>query len=272
MGTSYSDRSDCPRPHVGTALTEDTSATGRVLVVLPAYNEGLCLGRLLKTIQQSMEEANLAFEAIVVDDGSVDQTESVLVECSTLLPLTIIRHEKNLGLGAAIRDGLIEASRQASPSDVIITMDADETHRPQLIQQLVAAVHSGCDVAVASRYQPHARVSGVPVYRRILSFSVSVICRLLFPTRGMRDFTCGFRAYKAPVLSAAIRVYGDRLFETTGFGCMLDILLRMRQMGAIIAEVPADLRYELKTGKSKMPVMATISATFGLILRRRMGR
>jgi hypothetical protein len=53
---------------------------------------------------------------------------------------------------------------------------------------------------------------------------------------------------------------------------MLDILLRMRQMGAIIAEVPADLRYELKTGKSKMPVMATISATFGLILRRRMGR
>jgi dolichol-phosphate mannosyltransferase len=242
-----------------------------VIVVLPAYNEGPSLNPLLDSVHLSMSDASLSYKVVLVDDGSSDETRAVLEECAHRIPLTVIRHEKNMGLSATIRDGLIEAARQARDADIIVTMDADETHTPGLILMMTEKIRLGCDVVVASRYQPGARICGVPVYRRILSFGVSSISRLLFPTEGLRDFTCGYRAYRAGVLQKAMLVYQDRLFETVGFGCMLDLLLKLRVLHAVFGEVPIHLRYDRKSGKSKMRVWSTIFGTFSLLFRRRLG-
>ncbi len=242
-----------------------------VHVVLPAFNEAACLGRLLDEIGLAMEDAGLAYHVIVVDDGSVDATAVIAEDRAGALPVTLLRHPVNLGLGATIRDGLAHAAGEAGPRDIIITMDADETHTPGLILRMTREIIEGHDVVIASRYQPGSRTIGVPIYRRALSYGGSLVFRLLFPTRGVKDFTCGYRAYRAGVIQDAMRQYGDDFLNQDGFQCMVDILLKLRRMRLIFGEVPFILRYDIKAGQSKMDVRRTVVNTLRLVARRRLG-
>jgi dolichol-phosphate mannosyltransferase len=93
----------------------------------------------------------------------------------------------------------------------------------------------------------------------------------MFPIRGVRDYTCGFRAYRADALRRAIARYGDGLISETGFSCMADLLLKLRTLPLEMGEVPLELRYDRRGGGSKMRVLRTIRQTLGLLLRRRLG-
>src|SRR5260370_1091823 len=179
----------------------------KVLVVLPAYNEEANIGALLDRIDEAMVESGLDYQVIVVDDGSQDRTFEVLSEYSKRLPLTVSSHQVNQGLGVTIRDGLLLAAQVAGKNDIVITMDADETQTPWLIPRMVRMIREGHDVVIASRYQPGARVYGVPLARRLASYGASWLFRILFPTSGVKDFTCGFRAYLGSVLTSAASRY-----------------------------------------------------------------
>ena len=107
--------------------------------------------------------------------------------------------------------------------------------------------------------------------RRLVSYAGSLLCRIAFPTDGVKDFTCGYRAYRAAALKKALAHYGDQFIRVDGFQCMVDILLKLRRMDVVFGEVPLILRYDLKVGASKMRVWRTARQTLGLLLRRRMG-
>jgi len=251
------------------------SASGRpprVFVVLPAFNEEANLGGLLERLDEAMAESGLPYDVIVVDDGSRDGTAELVRRLAERLPIEVITHPQNLGLGATTRDGLVRAAERASPRDVIVTMDADETHTPGLILRMLRMLREGHDVVIASRFQSGARVFGVPWHRRLMTVAASLVFRLLFPTPGVRDFTCGYRAYRGAVLKEAIARYGPRFVEEDGFQCMVDILLKLRELPLVFGEVPLILRYDLKQGKSKMDVWRTARRTLALVLRRRLGR
>jgi len=244
----------------------------KVIIVLPAYNEERNIGGLLDRMIDALEDEQLLYEVIIVDDGSSDRTSGVIERYHEHLPVTLYRHEVNQGLGATIRDGLYLASKAAGDNDIVITMDADETHTPGLILRMVRMVREGCDVVIASRYQPGARVVGVSLFRRFLSFGASMLFRIFFATSGVRDFTCGYRAYRGSVLHQAIATYGDQFVEASGFQCMVDILLKLRQLDVVFGEVPLILRYDLKQGRSKMLIVRTIRDSLDLLVRRRFGR
>jgi len=243
----------------------------KVFVVLLAYNEEGAIGELFNRIAEAMDEVGYAYQIVLVDDGSSDATARVVTDYAARLPIVMKRHEHNLGLGATIRDGLVAAAELAADRDIIATMDSDGTHAPGLILRMVRMIMEGCDVVIASRYQPSSRTVGVPFSRRILSYLACVIFRVLFPTKGVKDFTCGYRAYRAEIIKALIRQYGE-LFGEEGFECMVDIILRLRKMHVIFGEAPLILRYDVKSGKSKMNVREVIKMTFLLALRRRIGK
>ncbi len=244
----------------------------RVYVVLPAYNEESRLPALLERLHESMEEAGLLYQIILVDDGSSDRTGEIARGWAARHPLLYSRHETNQGLGATIRDGLAEAAALASGEDVVVTMDSDDTHTPGLILRMARMIAEGYDVVIASRYQPGSRTVGVPLSRRVLSWAGSMLFRVVLPIHGVRDFTCGYRAYRAGVVQAAIADYGQGFVDQEGFQCMVDILLKLRRRPLIFGEVPMVLRYDRKQGASKMDVGSTAAATLGLMLRRRFGR
>jgi dolichol-phosphate mannosyltransferase len=243
----------------------------RILVVLPAYNEEANIGNLLRRIFESLTDEHLEFSIIVVDDGSSDRTGQILEEYGREFPLVVHRHERNQGLGATIRDGLREAAALARARDIVITMDADESHTPGLMIRMIRMIREGCDVVIASRYQRGSRVYGVSLGRRMVSRAASVLMRALFPTPGISDYTCGYRAYRAEALQQAYGQYGETLVDQDGFQCMVDILLKLRKMPLIFGEVPMILRYDLKRGPSKMRLMKTSVNTLKLLWRSKRG-
>jgi dolichol-phosphate mannosyltransferase len=251
--------------------TSQSRAQGKVLVVLPSYNEGPNLGPLFASIDATMRGGRRPYEVVLVDDGSSDTTPSVLAESEPKYPLSVVQHQRNQGLAVTMRDGLLEGLHRAEDGDVIVTMDADGTHIPSVILEMLTLIESGCDVVVASRFRAGAAVRGVPFYRQVLSVGASWMCRILFPTRGIRDYTCGYRAIRVGALRQALQKYGDKLFDAQGFSCTMDLLLKLRRMKIVFAETPINLRYDLKKGESKMHVSSTILRTLSLIVRRRLG-
>lgn len=250
-----------------------TGASGRrvVYVVLPAYNEEARIERLLRHIDEAMTDAAIPYRVFLVDDGSRDGTGRIVEDCATRMPIHLMRHEVNRGLGTTIRDGLFAAAEAAGDRDILITMDADDTHAPGLILRMVRMISEGHDVVIASRYREGSRTIGVPLLRRLLSHGASWLFRAVFPIRGVRDYTCGYRAYRAPVVRDAFARYGNEFLDQGGFQCMVDILLKLRRMHLIFGEVPFILRYDYKEGSSKMNVSRTVRDTLGLMWKRRLG-
>lgn len=251
----------------------DQASSGRrqtIWIVLPAYNEETDLPILLDRIEDSMFEAGLAYQIVIVDDGSTDRTLDIVNDAADRLPIHIEVHETNLGLGATIRDGLLTACRLAQPRDIIVTLDADNSHTPELVLRMVRQIREGHDVVIASRYQRGSHVRGVPFMRRVLSYWGGLLFKIVFPLKGVRDYTCGYRAYRAEMLQSVVSDTEHPFFDQDGFQVMVDILLKLRRVpGLIFGEVPLILRYDLKSGASKMDVGATMQNTLKLMFKRR---
>jgi len=242
-------------------------------LALPAYNEERSLPALLERcvpLARTLEGQGDRLSVLVVDDGSKDGTIDSARGFLGRLPIEVVPHGVNRGLGAALRTGLTEALKRAADTDVIATMDADNTHDPGLLPEMYRRLEAGpADIVIASRYAPGGDEVGLTALRKVLSRGASFLLTLLTPVHGARDYTCGFRLYRASMLRRAAEAWGDRLVEEAGFTCMAEVLLKLGRGGARVAEAPLVLRYDLKEGASKMKMMRTISRYFALIRRIR---
>jgi dolichol-phosphate mannosyltransferase len=236
-----------------------------VFVVLPAYNEGEALRSLLCELEEVL--APQAFRILVVDDGSTDGSIAA-IQSMSLPHVEILTHPQNRGLGEAMRTGLSAAVQQAHhENDIIIVMDSDCTHTPYLIERMISLVKEGNDVVIASRFRYGARVIGLSLHRLFLSHAASWVFRLFVPIPNVKDYTCGYRAYRAGLVKRAFETYRNDFIRETGFSCMVDILIKLARMDAIITEVPLILRYDRKESTSKMKILRTIRSTLKLLFR-----
>ena len=192
---------------------------------------------------------------------------SLHLELSKQLPVEIVKHKVNMNLGPTIRDGLTHALSRADSDDIIITMDADYTHKPHIALDMIMKIKSGHDIIVASRYERGGAEIGLKYYRSLLSKGINLILKILFPINNIKDYTCGYRAYSAKLLFESFDYYKGELVTERGFTCMVEIILKLRPLIKGASEVPLILRYDLKYGQSKMNVTRTILAYFSLIIR-----
>lgn len=241
-----------------------------VHIVLPAYNEANALPSLLPQIQETMDQAELPYRVIVVDDGSSDGTVEVVQHAAENMPVELVKHVVNQGLGAALRSGLEEALAGCQPQDCVVTMDADDTHPPSMIPNMLDKLDQGNNVVIASLFHDEAALVGLPWYRKILSQGAYRIFCVVFPIAGVRCYTSGYRAMDAKILQRAADHYGSQFVSERGFTCTADLLLKLRQFQLRAVEVPLALRYDRRAGESKMPVVRTIMQTFSLVIRRRL--
>lgn len=241
-----------------------------IWIVLPAYNEEENISAVLHGIHKSLRDRD-RYRVLVINDGSTDKTVEVAEQERTRMPVRVVSHAANQGLAQAVRTGLTAVVPTAANDDALVIMDADNSHPADLIPRLVEELHQGADVVIASRFRRGSRVLGVPVMRRVLSHGASLVFRLLFPLKGTRDYTGGFRAYRVGIIRRRMDELGDEFLRSTGFSVMTELLLKLRSPTLRVREVPLVLRYDLKRGKSKLVPGRTIVQYLGLI-QRELGR
>ncbi|HDD44026.1 MAG TPA: glycosyltransferase [Candidatus Desulfofervidus auxilii] len=225
-----------------------------IVVLLPAYNEGLSLVPLLTKIENVMKKLSLEYKIIICNDGSCDNTSEILAKYSKNMPLEIIHHKFNRGLGETIRDLFERASEICKPDDIIVRMDCDNTHEPEIIADMITKLNEGFDVVIASRFQPGGGQIGLGTYRTFISRAANIFMKIFFPIKGVWDYSCGFRAYRAKIIQKAIDFYKNDFIQLKGLGftCTLEKLIKLKILGARFAEVPFVLRYDQKQSDSKM--------------------
>ena len=219
---------------------EGYPGVGRVLVVIPTYNEADNIRRITERVRREVP----AVDILVADDSSPDGTGGIADELAAADDHIFVLHRAGKeGLGAAYVAGFAWAKNKGY--DAVVEMDADGSHAPEELHKLLDVLRD-TDAVLGTRYIPGGSVHNWPLHRLLLSRGGNIYIRtaLRMP---FRDATGGYRAYRMPVLDE-INV---ETVASTGYSFQVELAWRTYQAGFRIAEVPITFT-EREHGVSKM--------------------
>jgi dolichol-phosphate mannosyltransferase len=219
--------------------------------IFPAYNEAENLRRIPTEVIPVFDALGETYEIVVVDDGSKDETATVAASLGGLVRL--VKHERNMGLGAAVRTGIRE-----SRGDLVVTMDSDLTFAPELVQNLLARYRQGDVDVVSGSPKLAGYAQDVPAWRIWISHLASFIYRIVIGAN-VRDVSPIFRLYRRDQLLLLP-------LTSTGFDINAEILFHLIQQKRRIAEVPAPLTVRIH-GESKLDYRKEVRRHARLIYR-----
>ena len=232
--------------------------------VVPTYNE---LENIQKLVPMLLD-LPLDLGVIVVDDHSPDGTGDAADRLAGEHPgrVQVIHRGGKLGLGTAYIAGFKSALAQGTR--LILTMDADFSHHPRYIPDMVAKIDEGYDLVIGSRYVPGGKMPDFPLPRIILSGGSNFVARTLLGLRA-RDATAGFRCYRREVLEALPL---DTIFSS-GYSFLVEMLFMVQRAGFRVGEVPITFmdRTEGTTKISRQEIYKAIYTVFRLFARRLLG-
>lgn len=212
---------------------------GRVLVVIPTYNEAGALPALVRRVRDAVPDADV----LVADDNSPDGTGEVADRLASDDHVHVLHRDGKHGLGAAYLAGFRWGTSRGY--DVLVEMDADGSHQPEHLPAMLAALENA-DVVIGSRWVPGGGVEHWPAHRQWLSRVGNRYTQVMLGL-GVRDATAGYRAYRASAL--------DQLDLATvasqGYCFQVDLTRRAAAAGLRIVEVPISF-VEREVGESKM--------------------
>lgn len=245
----------------------------RMYVVLPCYNEESGIAKTIENwyghADKLIMEYRITLRIVVVDDGSGDKTCEVVRGLQNCYQnIVLLQHGVNKGLGAAVSTGFEYVLSVCDPRDMVCVMDSDNTHDACYVYSMLDQMsRTPKDVMIASRYQPGSTVHGLSQAREVLSLCAGWYFSMLLKVPGVRDYTCGYRLYRCPVLRQLFGAYNHAPITQLGFTCMVEILYKIHRLGGRFGEVAFSLRYDLKEGQSKMKVLRTTLRSLLLPLR-----
>jgi dolichol-phosphate mannosyltransferase len=225
-----------------------------IIILLPAYNEENSIIPLFSKLVSTLDSIQKDFKIIICNDGSSDKTSEILLKYSKKLPIEIIEHSINRGLGESSRDLFERAAAIGNDGDIIIRMDCDDTHEPKYIPDIIKKLEQGYDVVVASRFKKGGGQMGVDGYRAFISRCANIFMKVFFPISGLKEYSCGYRGYRYSKIKETIDFFGNNFIQLKGLGftCTLEKLVKLKLIGAKFGEIPFLHRYDQKQSDSKM--------------------
>jgi len=221
----------------------------QTLIVLPTYQEADNVANVLRRVRASVPAATV----LVVDDGSPDGTADLAAAVGDELgSIEVLRRKAKAGLGGAYRAGFGWGMEHGY--DVMVEMDADLSHDPSQLPDLLRAVDQGADLAIGSRYVTGGRIPSWSWHRKALSawanFYVNAILRLK-----VKDATAGFKAWRADTL----RAIDLPSIRSNGYSFQVEMNYRTVKRGLPILEVPIVFE-ERAEGASKMTLSVQLES------------
>lgn len=237
-----------------TARWEREGPLSRVLVVVPTFNEALNLEAVVSRIRT----ADPTVEVLVVDDNSPDGTGLLADGLASADPRIHVLHRAGKGgLGAAYTSGFRWGLSHGY--DVLVEMDADGSHQPEELFQLLQALQTA-DLVLGSRWVKGGKVVNWPVTRKVISRGGTTYAKLALKLP-VQDATGGYRAFR----SSALRLLDLDGVSSQGYCFQIELLLRTLQRGLVVSEVPITF-IERELGQSKMS-RQIIREAFGNVTR-----
>ncbi len=213
---------------------------GRVLVVIPTYNELENIASIVGRVRAAVPVADV----LIADDNSPDGTGRVADQLAgTDENVHVLHRAGKQGLGAAYLAGFSWALERGY--DVVVEMDADGSHAPEQLPRLLDALHDA-DLVLGSRYVPGGEVVDWPKSRELLSRGGNLYTRLALRVP-IDDATGGYRAFRASTLKE-LDLSG---VASAGYCFQVDLAYRAVQRGLRVVEVPITFQ-ERSVGASKM--------------------
>jgi dolichol-phosphate mannosyltransferase len=233
------------QPSDARAANKGSAALPRVAVVAPAYNEQGKIGRVAEKVRAAAPGLPCEVAMVVVDDGSGDATATEAQAAGA----TVVRHERNRGVGAAIRTGIDYAREHGF--DAVAIISGDDQHVPEELGRLLAPLLAGeADLVQGSRWLRGGRTENIPLSRAVLTRVYSWMVRLLVGFR-CTDGTNGLRAFRLSVFAdPRINLWQPWLdtYELEPY-----LLYQAIRTGVRLVEVPCTVRYHpRKVGFTKM--------------------
>jgi dolichol-phosphate mannosyltransferase len=212
-------------------------------VILPTYREAENISKLIDDIENLKIDTSI----LVIDDSSPDETAE-LVQDKQKKYSNIILHvrPRKTGLGTAITDGFKIFLTAQEPPKYVFTMDADYSHNPQDISQLLATMKEcDCGIVIGSRYIKGGRIAGWPFSRKIISKTANFIARASLGLK-LKDCTSGYRCYSTSFLKEAIGNLHSHTYEI-----QIETVRQAALRNFNVKEIPI-LFVNRKRGKSKL--------------------
>lgn len=200
-------------------------------VVVPTYNEAGSVPKLAERLHAALGARD--WELVIVDDGSPDGTADIAAALAPRIPTNVVRRAGKGGLASAVIAGFA-----AARGDILVVMDADLSHPPELVPALLGAIEDGADLAVGSRYVAGGGVEDWPMRRQIVSRVACLMGSVLVP---VRDATSGFFALRRSVIDGVT-------LNPIGFKIGFEVIARGRYRSVV--EVPYTFR-DRELGASK---------------------
>ncbi len=205
-----------------------TDWSGQALVIVPTYNEKENLAQLIDRLRALPGDVHV----LVVDDNSPDGTGDIADELALSNPGVHVLHRSGkLGLGTAYKAGF--AYGLAHDFRYLCTMDADFSHSPESVPDLIAKAASGYDLVVGSRYVPGGAVVGSTSLRKFVSYGANWMAHIALGV-ATHDCTAGFRCYRRRVIET---IDLDRIFSS-GYSFLIEMAFYCQRAGFRIGEVP----------------------------------
>jgi dolichol-phosphate mannosyltransferase len=194
-----------------------------ISVIIPTYNERDNIIPLVKRIDHALSDYD--YEVVFIDDDSGDGTAELAAGLSPDYPVRVVVRKDKRGLASAVVDGISHTTGQ-----LVVVMDADLQHPPEVMPELIEKVESGADIVIASRYVEGGGCQGWGLTRRIISKGAIFLAHMLLPaTRRVKDPMSGFFMFNRQVVAQA-------QLKPTGYKILLEILMEGKFQG--VAEVP----------------------------------
>lgn len=228
----------------------------KVLCGLLVYNEERNLPRLLEDFPMAFKRRIENYQILAVNDGSSDQSESILREASSTLPLAVTTHSQKLGIAASFRDLLAQAL-QAASDDVFVLMEADGTCSPFCVPFMAEKIKNGADMVICSRFRLGGGVERFPWFRKWGSAMINTFLSQALPYPNLSDYTIFFRAYRIGFLQKLTASYKENLLTQSGFAANGELLLKSLRLKPVIEEMPYLYPYSRKESKSQFTILPT---------------
>lgn len=245
-------------------------------VLIPVFNEAENIPVLLAGLRDASprligEVSGACVKVLLLDDGSTDGTFLAAREWPRGggLDVVVLRSEENRGPGDAFRRGFCHLAGVLRPSDLVMTLEGDNTSSLQTAVRLLRRRREGYDAVLASPYAYSGGFGQTTLLRRVISHIANGFVRSALGIRGIHTMSCFFRVTTGACLLRLQSIFGPGIVESRGFESMVEMLIKLALTDASISEVETKVDWSLRRGKSKMKMLRTIRGYLSLATKVR---